>query len=85
MSAALDGSLAKADFRQDPFFGFAVPTSVPGIEPHILYPAKTWQDKAAFTQTAKTLIGMFEENFARFAPDVDPDVRAAGPSMSIPL
>ncbi|WP_349369760.1 phosphoenolpyruvate carboxykinase [Salinarimonas sp.] len=83
LSAALDGSLAKADFRQDPYFGFAVPTSVPGIEPHILYPVKTWQNKALFAQTAKKLIGMFEENFKRFEADVDDDVRAAAPSMSI--
>lgn len=83
LTAALDGSLARADFRQDPYFGFAVPTSVPGIEPHILYPVKTWQDKAAFAATAKKLIGMFEENFKRFEADVDADVRAAGPSMSI--
>ena len=44
-----------ADFRRDPYFGFAVPTSVPGVEPHILYPVKTWQDKAAFAETAKRL------------------------------
>ena len=48
LTAALDGSLSRADFRRDPYFGFAVPTSVPGVEPHILYPVKTWQDKAAF-------------------------------------
>ena len=36
-----------------PYFGFAVPTSVPGVEPHILYPVKTWQDKAAFAAVGK--------------------------------
>ena len=50
LTAALDGSLSRADFRRDPYFGFAVPTSVPGVEPHILYPVKTWQDKAAFAR-----------------------------------
>jgi phosphoenolpyruvate carboxykinase (ATP) len=83
LSAALDGSLAKADFRRDPYFGFAVPTSVPGVEPHILYPVKTWQDKAAFAETAKRLLAMFQENFKRFADHVDADVRAAEPHMSI--
>ena len=56
LTAALDGSLSRADFRRDPYFGFAVPTSVPGVEPHILYPVKTWQDKAAFAETAKRLV-----------------------------
>jgi phosphoenolpyruvate carboxykinase (ATP) len=83
LSAALDGSLNRADFRRDPYFGFAVPTSVPGVEPHILYPVKTWQDKAAFAETAKRLVGMFEQNFKQFEPYVDADVRAAAPQMSI--
>jgi phosphoenolpyruvate carboxykinase (ATP) len=60
-----------------------VPTSVPGVEPHILYPVKTWADKAEFAQTAKRLVDMFNENFKRFESHVDPDVRAAAPHMSI--
>ena len=83
LTAALDGSLSRADFRRDPYFGFAVPTSVPGVEPHILYPVKTWQDKAAFAQTAKRLVAMFQENFKRFEAHVDADVRAAEPQTSI--
>jgi phosphoenolpyruvate carboxykinase (ATP) len=83
LTAALDGSLSRADFRRDPYFGFAVPTSVPGVEPHILYPVKTWADKAEFAQTAKRLVDMFNENFKRFESHVDPDVRAAAPHMSI--
>ncbi|PVE25122.1 phosphoenolpyruvate carboxykinase (ATP) [Microvirga sp. KLBC 81] len=83
LTAALDGSLSRADFRRDPYFGFAVPTSVPGVEPHILYPVKTWQDKAEFAATAKRLIAMFNENFKRFEGHVDSDVRSAAPQMSI--
>ncbi|WP_112662061.1 phosphoenolpyruvate carboxykinase [Microvirga flavescens] len=83
LSAALDGSLSRADFRRDPYFGFAVPTSVPGVEPHILYPVKTWADKAAFAETAKRLVDMFTENFKRFEAYVDADVKAAAPQMSI--
>jgi phosphoenolpyruvate carboxykinase (ATP) len=79
LSAALDGSLAKAEFRRDPYFGFAVPSSVPGVEPHILYPVKTWQDKAAFANTAKRLVSMFEANFKRFEAHVDADVKNAAP------
>ena len=33
LSAALDGSLAEANFRRDPNFGFEVPVAVPGVEP----------------------------------------------------
>lgn len=83
LTAALDGSLNRADFRRDPYFGFAVPTSVPGVEPHILYPVKTWQDKAAFAETAKNLIGMFAKNFEKFEAHVDDAVKAAAPVNSL--
>ena len=56
LTAALDGSLRNASFRTDPYFGFAVPTSVPGVEPHLLYPMKTWADKAEFDRTARGLV-----------------------------
>ena len=83
LTAALDGSLTKTEFRRDPYFGFAVPVSVPGVEPHILQPVKTWQNKAAFAETANRLIGMFKENFKRFEAHVDADVRAAEPNAQV--
>ena len=83
LTAALDGSLNRADFRRDPYFGFAVPTSVPGVEPHILYPVKTWQDKAAFAETAQKLVGMFAKNFEKFEAHVDDAVKAAAPTSSL--
>ena len=83
LASALDGSLNRADFRRDPYFGFAVPTSVPGVEPHILYPVKTWQDKAAFAETAKNLVGMFAKNFEKFEDHVDDAVKAAAPTSSL--
>src|SRR5262249_58565734 len=83
LAAVLDGSLKQASFRTDPYFGFAVPTSVPGVEPHLLYPFKTWKDKAEFDQTARRLVRMFHDNFVRFENHVEPDVRAAAPEVRI--
>src|SRR5262249_15509603 len=34
VAGALDGSLKNASYRTDPYFGFSVPRSVPGVEPH---------------------------------------------------
>ena len=82
-TGALDGSLKNAQFRTDKYFGFAVPTSVPGIEPHLLYPMKTWKDKAAFDETARKLVRMFQENFVKFEKHVDADVRSAAPEVRI--
>ena len=66
VSAALDGSLQRADFRTDPYFGLAVPGQVPGVEPHILEPIKTWRSKAEFAEVAGRLVQMFRDNFKRF-------------------
>ena len=66
VTGALDGSLKNASYRTDPYFGFSVPTSVPGVEPHLLYPMKTWKDKAAFDETARKLVRMFQENFVKY-------------------
>src|SRR5690348_13945975 len=83
LTAALDGSLKNAKFRTDPYFGFAVPTQLAGVEPHLLYPQKTWQNKLEFDQTARKLVGMFQKNFVQFEEYVDPDVRAAAPEVRI--
>jgi phosphoenolpyruvate carboxykinase (ATP) len=83
LTAALDGSLKNADFRTDRYFGFAVPTSVPGVEPHLLDPMKTWKNKADFEKTARELVGMFQKNFAKFEGHVTPDVKAAAPEVRI--
>ena len=83
LTAALDGSLRTAKFRTDPYFGFSVPTSVPGIEPHLLYPFKTWQNKSEFDETARKLVSMFQKNFVQFESHVDADVRDAQPEVRI--
>jgi phosphoenolpyruvate carboxykinase (ATP) len=86
LSAALDGSLGRADFRTDPNFGFAVPVLVPGIgadvvDQTILDPRETWADKAAYDRQAKRLAGMFTANFARFEAHVDAAVMGAAPGI----
>jgi phosphoenolpyruvate carboxykinase (ATP) len=83
LTAALDGSLKTAQFRTDPYFGFAVPTRLAGVEPHLLYPMKTWQSKAEYDETARKLVGMFQKNFAQFEDHVDAEVRGAGPEVRL--
>jgi phosphoenolpyruvate carboxykinase (ATP) len=83
VTGALDGSLRNVNFRTDPYFGFSVPTSVPGVEPHLLYPFKTWRDKSAFDETARKLVSMFQQNFTKYEEQVDADVRSAAPEVRI--
>ncbi|WP_181700611.1 phosphoenolpyruvate carboxykinase [Chthonobacter albigriseus] len=81
LTAALDGSLKKGKFYTDRSFGFAVPTDVPGVEPHILHPRKTWRDKLAYDAQASKLVGMFVKNFEQYEAYVDGDVRSAAPDL----
>ncbi len=83
LTAVLDGSLKTASFRTDPYFGFEVPTAVPGVETDILCPSKTWADQAEFDAMARKLVSMFQENFAKFEDHVDAAVRDARPQVSL--
>ncbi len=83
LTAALNGSLKNADFRTDPYFGFSVPTAVPGVDGDLLHPVKTWQNKAEFDKTARSLVEMFQKNFAKFESHVTPEIRAAAPEVRI--
>ncbi len=81
LNAAMGGSLADADMRTDPFFGFQVPVSVPGVDDTLLDPRGTWTDKAAYDEQAAKLVQMFQENFEKFEAHVDPEVKAAAPAL----
>src|SRR6476619_4748010 len=83
LTAALDGSLRNVEFRTDKYFGFAVPTALPGVPSEILDPVNTWKDKAEFDKTARALVGMFQKNFAKFEAQVDAEVRAAAPDVKL--
>jgi ATP-dependent phosphoenolpyruvate carboxykinase len=63
---ALDGSLKKVGFRTDPYFGFAVPQAVNGIDSNLLHPELTWSKRDEFRETAVKLVEMFQENFKKF-------------------
>ncbi len=83
LNAALDGSLAKVEFRIDPNFGFQVPVAVPGVDTAILNPRDTWADKAAYDAQAAKLVDMFIKNFAKFEAHVTEQVRAAAPGLKL--
>jgi phosphoenolpyruvate carboxykinase (ATP) len=79
--AALDGRLEGVPTRTDPVFGVDVPTAVPGVPADELWPRDTWADPDAYDRQARTLAGMFADNFRRFEGGVDEGVRAAGPRV----
>ncbi|WP_288426587.1 phosphoenolpyruvate carboxykinase [uncultured Agrobacterium sp.] len=81
LTSALTGELKNAEFRTDANFGFAVPTSLEGIDNSILDPRSTWADGAAYDAQAKKLVSMFVTNFTKFEDHVDSTVRDAAPGL----
>jgi phosphoenolpyruvate carboxykinase (ATP) len=77
--ALLDGTLAHVKMEPDPVFGLAIPTAIEGVPKDILNPRATWPNKDAYDEQARTLSGMFHENFAKYEGIVSPDVVKAGP------
>ncbi|CAN5641068.1 phosphoenolpyruvate carboxykinase (ATP) [soil metagenome] len=76
--AALNGDLANVQTENDPVFGLAVPTAIPGIPSDIMQPRSTWPDAEAYDAQASKLAQMFRDNFKKFG-DVAGEIQQAGP------
>lgn len=81
IDAIHDGGLAEAPVRTDPFFGFRVPLSCPGVPEEILDPAGTWPDRGAYSDAAAELARRFQDNFVAYADHASPEIRAAAPAV----
>lgn len=77
LKAVLDGSLMNVEFRADPNFKFDVPLAVDGVDNTLLDPRETWADADAYDMQAKKLVTMFSDNFAKYLPFIDDDIKAA--------
>ena len=77
LTAVLDGSLMNVEFRKDPNFNFDVPVAVDGVDTALLDPRETWADADAYDMQAKKLVKMFSDNFSKYLPFIDDDVKAA--------
>lgn len=66
VTAALNGELAKSEFKLDPIFNVLVPTSCPGVPAEVLNPREAWKDKAAYDAKAKDLAARFVKNFQKY-------------------
>ena len=78
VSAALNGSLEKVNYKPDPIFQILVPEEVPGVPSQILAPKNTWDDPQAYEEQARELARRFVENFEQFS-NARPEIVAAGP------
>jgi phosphoenolpyruvate carboxykinase (ATP) len=77
VGAAIAGTIQNVTFRVEPSFGFAVPTSCPGVPAEFLDARGAWKDKEAYDKAAVDLATRFAKNFEKF--DAAPNVKAAAP------
>lgn len=75
VNAAIEGRLANVELVTEPFFGLAIPRSVPGVPDDVLDPRNVWPDKAAYDAQAKKLAALFAQNFTRFDSQASDAVR----------
>ena len=80
ITAALEGKLNAVQFKNDPFFGVAIPNECPDVPAEFLSPKNTWADKDAYDKKAKYLAGLFVKNFVKYADGVSAEVLAAAPN-----
>jgi phosphoenolpyruvate carboxykinase (ATP) len=81
IKAALEGKLEGKFTETEPVFGFQIPTECEGVPKNILNPQKAWQNQQAFDEKSKFLAQLFIKNFERYAVEVAPEIRAAGPKI----
>ncbi|CAM4409919.1 MAG: Phosphoenolpyruvate carboxykinase (ATP) [Legionellaceae bacterium] len=77
IQAILNGELQNAECEIMPYFNFAIPKKLNGIESSLLNPQLTWSDPKQYDEQANVLIKQFTENFERFK--VSQAIRDAGP------
>ncbi|QDI33018.1 phosphoenolpyruvate carboxykinase (ATP) [Serratia marcescens] len=66
IDAILNGDIEQAETFTLPIFGLAVPTALPGVDPSILDPRKTYADESLWQEKAQDLAQRFIDNFAKY-------------------
>lgn len=79
VTAALNGDIDKSEFKHDAVFNLDVPQTCPNVPDEIMNPRDTWEDKAAYDDSAKKLAKMFQDNFAKKYPNMPKNIADAGP------
>lgn len=67
IDAILDGSIDKAEMGSLPIFDLAIPAALPNVDPAILDPRDTYEDKAQWQAKSEKLAALFIENFKKYA------------------
>ena len=84
INAILDGSIENTETKTLPIFNLEIPTSLPGVNPSILDPRDTYENRSEWNEKATKLAALFIKNFEKFTDNEEGKALvAAGPSMPI--
>jgi phosphoenolpyruvate carboxykinase (ATP) len=78
----LDGSIEKAETKIIPIFNLEVPTTLHNVNPNILDPRNTYENKEEWTNKATKLAQLFINNFTQYTDNEEGKALvAAGPQL----
>ncbi|MCS7188754.1 MAG: phosphoenolpyruvate carboxykinase (ATP) [Bacteroidia bacterium] len=80
IKAALKGELENVEYIQEPVFGLAIPTSVPGVPAEYLIPRNTWPDAMQYDKQAAHLAQLFRQNFEKYMHFASDEIKSAQPN-----
>ena len=82
IDAILNGSILKADTKKLPIFDFEIPTTLEGVDTHILDPRDTYSDPKVWETKAIDLAQRFQKNFVKYESSKEgKDLVEAGPKL----
>jgi phosphoenolpyruvate carboxykinase (ATP) len=82
ITAIQTGAVDKAPTKKIPYFGFEVPTELPGVDPAILDPRDTYKDASEWDAKAKDLAARFQKNFKKYeGNEAGKALVSAGPQL----
>ena len=81
LTAVLNGQLDHVRCEKDPWFGFDVPVTCPGIPDEILNPAAAWKDQDAYKSSMQILVSRFQENMKKYRDSTPAEVLESGPVL----
>ena len=79
IAAVLNNTIDQGGYEDFSVFNFKVPKQVPGIDPVILQPENTWEDKSRYGTERLKLANLFQHNFKKFEAGVVAAITDAGP------
>lgn len=66
IDAILNGNILNVPTKKIPYFGFEIPTDLPGVDTGIFDPHATYANASDWEDKAKDLAGRFIKNFTKY-------------------